>query len=405
MSEKRPHHEEEPRQKHIDTHQEYESLAVETLEKLINNSRLINSGNNGIIFRFEVNDVEELREAAPADESEKFKVVKLLKVYQSGKGEHEYQMQKTAFDIVDKATNRDELALVPEPLLFRNLSLKAETVDYLNRRGAKLNDKADILVMDYVDGKDLATDMYEWIIAHANPYKITAVSGSNDDLKAAVSQILGFDRPGGKGVTEQEREAERRKVESLNGDKVYTALRRSNFKVKKTIIDQITKTMQLFHRNGIHHNDPHERNFMTMGDQVYIVDFAEAGEPNEQRVNDDYIINRLNELMADKSAHGDTVKMVEGVIKRKEWPLWYAEFRKKPDAVKLELAKVLRMGENQMNFFAVGVYKLREEGLLTNEELSDLIELTKGRIEGKGKRQKRVQTTSELQMSNKLLRL
>lgn len=307
------------------------------LEELLFNADFINAGNNGLIFRFNIEDLnskllqnEELRKRLPFDIAlgQGQKVIKLLKLYNAGDGKREFEAQKRAHEIIAKQENTAAFAQIPQPFWFHDLLLSPETRQMLNQKGANLTlDRAEIIAMDYVDGEDLATIFYKWILDHAENKTVQPRDQSFNELHAAVSIILDYANPGGKSSDEGEREFERRKVLSENADRLYATLRKTGFQIPQTIVDQIANTLKLLHANGLHHNDPHERNFMIHGDRAVIVDFGSAGEQESSRVDDSYIVNRLSELLPVGEEGERVLADIASLRKRVESnPAWIREY-------------------------------------------------------------------------------
>ena len=279
------------------------------LERIISRSELINSGNNGLIYKINLEIMDEearkngkLMERIGRDKndlSKSDKVIKILKIYKKGQGLHEYEMQKKAYDAVSSAPNKKELARIPRPISFKELNISDQTQEDLNKKGASLSDdKMEIIVMDFVPGTDLATIIYQWVIDnHSNQQLNPGSHQSIEEMQQTVAMLLGFERPGGKGANDGDRNLEERKVYGSNADKLYGFLKKSGFKINPAVTDQVKNTLDLLHRNGIYHNDPHERNIVISNPYAYLIDFGSAAsEKIDGRVDDGYLVNRLREL-------------------------------------------------------------------------------------------------------------
>lgn len=158
--------------------------------------------------------------------------------------------------------------------------------------------------MDYIEGADLETIFYRWVVEH---HAQGAPAGNYPnyqqlplaELKHVVSQLLEF-----KGFSERSiGEADRQSVYGENPEKLYNFLRQSGFKVNPILVEKLQRTLNLFHGNGLYHNDCHERNIILQGDvsspevKIAIVDFGDADDKAvEKHLSDDYLINRLGKL-------------------------------------------------------------------------------------------------------------
>lgn len=282
------------------TVEDVESVIDARLEEMIlHKFEYFDEGNNGLILKFNLKDIPQetidaLREAG-IELGDK-QVTKVLKIYAAGKGEHEFKMQKLAHEMVEEAIASDDgrsYARVPRPLFFRDIPLSKAAAKKLKEfsPGMELQDRAQMIMMDMVDGVDLGKVFYRE--AHKrhpknDQYPIHDRS-SADDLQFAVSNLLGFevsDKPApGAGVTEAQR-----KLDMDNAKKLYDFLEKNDFRIHPAIHEQIRNTIALFHRNGLAFRDGHHRNFMVEGDyavpsvgfgnseypQAFLIDFENS---------------------------------------------------------------------------------------------------------------------------------
>lgn len=391
-----------------------ECLTDYELERLISNSELINSGNNGLIYKIDLDYLEEAAQngelmkklkidTASSGENGKTKkgskVMKILKVYKEGMGHHEYTMQKRAYDVVSGASNKKELAQIPKPISFKKLNISKETQEALNQKGASLaDDKAEIILMDYIEAEDLATIIYQWVIDnHPNQELNPGLHRSIEEMQQTVALLLGFERPGGKGADEGGRNLEERKVYAANADKLYRFLQKSGFKMDSSIVSQVKNTLDLLHRNGIYHNDPHERNIMIKGaynktntadgrenPQAYIVDFGStANEKTEGRVDDGYLINRLAELTdsPEETRRKEAIDKLEtrfnNMKKSEAWTLRYENLAQKIQhnaAAALEQEFTIALcGEDKLEEFIAALSRLKKDGKISKEEVTKFL--------------------------------
>ena len=268
-------------------------------ETKIRESAPTHSGTKAIIFKLREDEMTDqqkrifeasrLRLLGQVDEDEnKDTAIKVLKICVEGHSDKEFAFQEKAFTVIQNSDDT-ELAKVPVPLDHRAINVDQKTRAALRSYGAHpIGGKAEIaVVMDYIDGDDLATLFYRWVVDQAPPdmdyIKQSTLRNNFESLQMAVREILGFSRPGGKAASEAERMVERRKIDNENGQKVYDFLRQTGFRLNPKIIKQIKNTRNLLERNGIYHNDEHERNFIITGDyngsgevQVHLIDFDRA---------------------------------------------------------------------------------------------------------------------------------
>jgi hypothetical protein len=298
-------------------------LDASLIELLEAHALRVNEGTNGVIFRLNINDVpQDLRLALKESEIdlEGEQAIKALKIYQPGKGRAEFEMQKKGYDIVE-ASGKPGLAQVPKPATCRDLKLTPQTIEALNRNGLPdIKDRVEVIIMDYVPGKDVATMLYEEVVKRHPALKDTIRDPermSFDELFTAVSNALSFARPGGKAFDTADRAFEKNVVLQNNAKKVYDFLERSGYVFDGRILDQIEATMKTFHENGLCFRDAHHRNFMVTRDadgkpQGHVVDFGtaktfegsyradlyeevEAGE-TKKYLDDFYVVNELRRL-------------------------------------------------------------------------------------------------------------
>lgn len=292
----------------------------------------VNSGTKALIFKVEAAEI-------PAEVAEKYTTagsktdnaaLKVLKVYNRGRGEAEFQAQMHAYQMVEQARlSGQDVAWVPTPLEWQSVRIEDETKKVLNTEGAHLlSNDAELLVMDFVEGEDLATVFYKWIIEHVpadKQYLVQNVNPSNfEDLQRAVSEILEFIRPGGKGSNEAARVGEERRVTNMNAEKTYRFLKKSGFRLNPRVIAQIKNTFRIFKDNGFYHNDDHERNFMVTGDysgdgevQAYVVDFDKAGQLAEGHTGD-FRIDRLLAQLVEEQEPGLRTE-IDSRLSNVEW--------------------------------------------------------------------------------------
>lgn len=386
---------------YIDTH----------FEEILSKAELINAGNHGLIYKFNIEALGPLKQflAEHQEEYQRFKdlveatdpkVIKSLKVYNSGEGKREYEKQLQAYQLVDQADNPKGLTRVPKPLLFKDLKISSETQQSLNRSGASLiGDRVEIIVMDFAPGEDLATIFYRWVIEHHPQGRKLSGQVNFSQLQNEVAHLLKFEKPGGKHIREGDREYETRKVLDDNADRLYRFLKSTGLVIHPHIEKQIKNTFRIFHKNDLYHNDPHERNFVVNGNflrpeeagqeieppQVTIVDFGSSGLKDSERVDDSYIIQRLTELSKTSEEVVEERQKyfikkfqteTELINKLEKWQKKYREFKDRFQDNKKFLEQKYQFSQDsevELKEFILFLSQLVNDGLLDKLEARDFI--------------------------------
>ncbi len=270
----------------------------------------VDSGKEGIIYRMETSEVpDEVKNvyAEAGHPLEADSALKVLKVYSSGKAKREYGFQLQAHSIVEEHLKRNpqdvgKYARVPNPIDYRKIHIDDQTREQIARAGGAITgQEVEVLLMDFIEGKDLATEFYLWILEHSPKDKDYVVQNTNirdfHQLQQAVENILDFTKIKPSDKSEAEKIADQHRVNNLNAQKVYDFLRRTGYKLDSNVVTQITNTRKLLEDARLFHNDEHERNHMIGDDgQVYLIDYAKA---SSQPANDEAVINleqKLREL-------------------------------------------------------------------------------------------------------------
>lgn len=276
-------------------------LETRILELIELHSEKTNEGMNGYIMRLRSNNVpvqtlQELREQG-VDLPKEDQAMKILKIYSVGEGVHEAEMQQRARAILrEKGGDSTQYAQVPDVFFIKEISLTDSSRQRLHERGVALSsDHAEVIGMEFVEGDDLATALYREVLKrkvqeHGEtflglPHSVEKMNIR--ELQEYVARILDFRRPGGKAVTEAERQHEQRQVTTENTAKLTSYLRRSGFVLDSRIVSQIKNTLELLHDNQFAHRDAHHRNIMVKGSltknalstetpETFLIDFGTA---------------------------------------------------------------------------------------------------------------------------------
>jgi len=264
------------------------------VREMITGSQKINEGRYGLIFKFNTANQGQAVAQSLGDDDNGDRVAKLIKVYSGTKGAQEFKMHSKIHEILAAAKNPEEVAQTPRPLLFKDMEMTPELESFLKKSGLALApNRAEVIIMDYVPGDDLATILYrEALKRHPNYRHISSEEIDKMDffhLEREVQGILRFSQPGGKARDEGERNHEMMKVQTENAKILYTFLRRKGFILHPDIIKQMKGAVELCHKNGVALLDGHHRNWMVVGNyealddpekkpRVMAIDFDEAVE-------------------------------------------------------------------------------------------------------------------------------
>ena len=334
------------------THSEDKHLLLEAqiLQLLEQYAVKANEGMNGYIMRLPSDAIPahvllQLREQG-FDLPEQDQAMKILKIYSAGEGRYEADMQKKARTILQEhGANKEQYAQVPQVFFTKDIPVTNSSRHRFQELGVALgSDHAEVIGMEFVEGDDLATGLYREVLKrkvqeHGEaflglPYSVERMNVR--ELQEYVSRILDFRRPGGKAVTEAERQHEQRLVNTENTTKLTNYLRRSGFVLDPRIVTQIKNTLELLHEHHFAHRDAHHRNIMVRGSlakqpnsseapQTFLIDFGTAttfeGSYQESAkdlyqdvsttkgrmnfVDDMLIISQLEELTKSKEQESD----------------------------------------------------------------------------------------------------
>ena len=299
---------------------------------------MCNEGQNGIILEVESPDETIILSLEPLEDSvtkTTGSVAKVLKVYNResfGSGLREYGSQKKAKDVLDahRGDFDNELAEVPNPFLYRDISLTDDLAEKLKLLGAHVTDRAEVLFMDAVPGKDIATILYRELLKRhpsarylqmqdVDSWKIT-------ELSQEVSRLF-FSRLGNTNGNTKDRAQANERVFRANAETLIEELSNVGFHVDPRVIAIIKNTLKCLRQNGIAMLDAHERNFMIDGDienlsameKVYIIDFGDTECKGRPITDDDFdgcrldtavplFLEKLNSLRREKKAKIDKLE-------------------------------------------------------------------------------------------------
>jgi len=186
-----------------------ESRELEFLKEVIESVILdrgykINEGNNAYIFSIPADDVFLQDLIKSFDESGDFSsqlgdepvVAKLLKVYTNSAAKREAQMQFRAREILKDSSVWDKVR-VPAVLRLpdHKIGFSDDSVDRLRAKGANFSKETEFMLMDQIDGEDLATWTYKKAIVKVHDQESDLgrneeVSSKNRILISAIDYKL-----------------------------------------------------------------------------------------------------------------------------------------------------------------------------------------------------------------------
>ncbi|MEN9341751.1 MAG: Kinetochore Sim4 complex subunit [Candidatus Parcubacteria bacterium] len=275
-------------------------------ETMLRKGVFLEAGNNGIVFSIDPSVTSKLTHALLHQEHIEFGdeqiAAKILKVYDAGKGAEEFGWQTKAYETIEQYQRntegeQDTIAHIPKPLHIRDQNISPDIKEYLQQLGGRVSEKAEFILMEYVDGKDLATTLYERILKSSGYDEEAIKKLSFSDKQNIVADNLNFTQPHGKARDEGAREFERIKILNENVEKIKTHLRKKlgeeEIVIEPSVFEKIQKTITILHENGIYHNDLHERNIMIdRNGKTYIIDFGTADSTRKEGRPDDVAIIR-----------------------------------------------------------------------------------------------------------------
>ncbi len=257
----------------------------ELLEEILRTAPVIGSGKDGIVLRIDADRVCRMNIA----DSEV--AAKILKVYNPDKANKEYTFLSRAYELVKD--NHQGYAKIVRPIYIKKQHLSEEDRLYLNRSGTFLGNDADIILMDFIQGKDITNYIYDFVLKNLGlDYMIDA---SLEDKFNVVANQLNFEFSSSDGKDDFADIIAQRD----NTKKLIAFLHKNRFSLPEGTIEKIRNTVKLINENGIFHNDLSERNIILGDDgEVYIIDFGSSVNEKEDVLIDDMsIVNRLTEMV------------------------------------------------------------------------------------------------------------
>ncbi len=351
-----------------------------------------NEGNNGVIFKLELQD--------PNNENETVEYAgKLLKVGSYEDLKAEYDNQIAAYEILEEeianGADPSKYSKIPRPCFCFHLELDDELKKHLQEEGIKSSgDTQGLLLMDWIDGEDVATHLFkEALKRKESRFLETIKQGDFNQLHQAVGLEFEFAKPGGKATRAGDKIFEERKVAADNESKIYRFLKKSGYIFPKNTLEQIRNTLDLFSSKGLEMWDSHARNVMLdpEGDRPYLIDFAPQKKQlgGEAATLDPYVLIRQLESLT-TTPQEDHQAEIESKFtewdanyqKKTQDPRWVAAFiNKAPTGEKFlkhaqyEIASGVDEDRVQGNIYAL-FYKANQNEISPEAVLGLLTELS-----------------------------
>lgn len=254
------------------------------IEDMLHNGTFVGEGRDGIVMRVKLDNKEEeiLGLNTP---SESGYALKILKIFKMGEGKKEYDIQMKAYELL--SSDPDKYAQVPRPILVKKQHLTPSDREYLNKYKALMDEDAEIILMDYIDGNDFAIHVYNYILSKHGFDEQVIENMSIDDKFSHIAKILNFEFTSDEGGFEE--------AISLrdNARKLTYHLKKINFKVESNFLSKLKASITELEKNKIFHNDLRERNVIMGHDgNPYIIDFGRSVDNFEDHTFDDMALVR-----------------------------------------------------------------------------------------------------------------
>ena len=289
------------------SNEEYETELDLFFNYAIDQGIKINEGNNGIIVEVNLTDTDIPTKENPentnkqnfSETTNNSSIAKIMKLYNTRDtvlGQQEYDKQLKAHSILTEAKKRGlNVADVPAPLLQHDVHLDEELSVKLQSYGAEVDTHAEVILMDRVEGKDIATTLYQTLLENhpdAQHLKHEHIEDwAFDELQEEISRIFFYEPENLTGGV-HDRAAAQERVFRKNSVILQEEIAKLGIKINPNILDQIKNSIKAFRENGLGLLDAHERNFMVNGDittseaELSIIDFGDAIDKGEYPITE-----------------------------------------------------------------------------------------------------------------------
>lgn len=211
---------------------------------------------------------------------------KVFKVFVKADAETELGLQAKSFDLINAQPKQSELAGIPRIYFQTDISLKDLThlKDQLRHLNMPVPDKAQIILMDFIEGEDLMTYFYRKLLLKHPGSRFFNNPGSLKNLRFGtlepdIVSLLSLE-------STKSGESPEQVVlkDNYNRKLLITTLIRYGISLPDNIFKQVTNTLMVLGKNNIAHNDVHERNIILTFDKrgeingSYLIDFGSGLE-------------------------------------------------------------------------------------------------------------------------------
>ena len=382
---------------------EKEKNIAEFIESIIENSQFTDAGYEGLIYRL---DSQRLPEGfSEFLESRGIQIEgdvasKILKVYTRGQGAAEFKALEKAVQLLDSAPDKTGLARVPNPIFLQEIPVTQSLKESLGQKAKEIvGDKIEVILMDYIEGDDLATALYK--------KALEIIQGDDFDPKS----VEGMDYPSlahyvQDEFTQKNRKSVQREENPLGDDVNWLRkfLKDNGFSPDPSIADQIKKTVELMEKKGMSHGDIHPRNIKVHNGQVYLLDFGRADgswdsmseEEKSERIGDGVLLDWLKGFSETPKKQfekrtNEYIWMLEKISAKTKVSAKFesikSELIKDPYSKLSEMFERLNMTDDAIDEFCSYAYRLAKEYPETGDDVlrfeKDAISRSSGPIVGK----------------------
>lgn len=248
----------------------------------------IEEGVQGVIVRTELSALDaQLREVFADVVEDDAPAAKILKIYSPGAAPDELAHQHAAYRLLENLPDQTGYARIPKTFAAYDLAFHEQLKEHLESMGMSItSDHVEILMMEYIPGKDLETLLLQEVLRRHPESHVAASTAAQLDHHMLYSQVAALLQL---EVTTSPHAGDQN-VRSLlqargrNTERIIAFLKKSGFVMRADVLPQIERTLRHLHANGMHHRDMHARNVMVVGSleqedspaQTYLIDFSFA---------------------------------------------------------------------------------------------------------------------------------
>lgn len=385
------------------------------LEQLILSCQRVGEGGKAVVLKLSILEVpKELQSAlerigvSPSDQNDK--AVKLFKLHLPNKGAREYRMHMRAHEALQGVPTKDQALYAKIPTLSSSQEITFDPIarKEFERRFDTLipAEKTQLITMEYVEGEDLATVFYKWILEKEAVYTPAQIDAMDfKKLYEEVAILLQLESIPEENIHDPRAlELGMWKTTANNTNKLYRYLQKNKFPLSSQIVAQVENTIRLCHQVHITHGDMFERNIMVEGgaqrlrgekpnphDQAFVIDFGEAREGEIEGVDDFSVIRRLKTLLmhseneTDPETHRISSELHSKAKLLKAKTKWNQMHAIISEGIQHNIDQGLTMawnrtagqGESYIDDFFIMMQTFIEDGSLAKEKLSKFADAKK----------------------------